>query len=408
MKGVLRMIVCVFIVGVLINCGGGGGGTTSGPAVASVSGVAAAGAPLRGLVWLKDAGGVTRGPTTLDINGTFSFDTAGLTPPFYLKALGAVGGESYELYSITLQGTGNINPLTNVIAAAAAHVTDPKTAYDNPADHPVTRVDLRTATADMVSLLRPMLDAYNAPADPVTGPYTADHTGLDGVLDVVGIDLSPTTGSVTVRNRLTGSVIASGNTGSLSAPTQALVDVPDPQAVTDLRDIEAKLAEFVAVKNGKGAGLTAADLEPFFATDYGIHDGSLRSSRISALAASWANSLPITAISGLVIKEKIGTDYRVVFDTYLSDGSMSFLPTGGFVYTKEAGVWKARGNGKRSFVYLHAGNWRSLNPDGSVSQWAGLRIIAYDYSILSAFTCFLIMNLTDCSDRRLPSLFKKK
>ncbi len=71
----------------LAGCSGGGGGPSSGPGAAPaaanmVTGVAATGAPIAGVVYLIDASStpVTRQTTTAS-DGSFSFNATGLTPP---------------------------------------------------------------------------------------------------------------------------------------------------------------------------------------------------------------------------------------------------------------------------------------------------------------------------------------
>src|SRR3989338_4099388 len=115
-----------------IGCGGGGGGGTTPTTTTTsqkVSGVAAAGLPVVGFVYLKDSASTptTKGPTEIGSDGSFSFDVTGLTAPFYLRAQGSVVGTSYDLYSATTasSGTANINPLTNLAVASAAGVSDP-------------------------------------------------------------------------------------------------------------------------------------------------------------------------------------------------------------------------------------------------------------------------------------------
>jgi len=76
----------------LFSCGGGGGGgiTTGGGTTTptGLSGTVATGKPLASVaVYLKDSKGNIRSTIT-DANGKFSFDTTGLTPPFYLKTQG--------------------------------------------------------------------------------------------------------------------------------------------------------------------------------------------------------------------------------------------------------------------------------------------------------------------------------
>ncbi|MBX0311673.1 MAG: hypothetical protein JHC31_07825, partial [Sulfurihydrogenibium sp.] len=90
-KRILAVLANVFLAMSLFSCGGGGGGGTTtgrGTTTSTLSGTVATGKPLASVaVYLKDSKGNIRSTIT-DANGKFSFDTTGLTPPFYLKTQG--------------------------------------------------------------------------------------------------------------------------------------------------------------------------------------------------------------------------------------------------------------------------------------------------------------------------------
>ena len=115
----LVLAVVVFIIN---GCGGGGGGSAP-----VVSGVAASGSPLIGQVSMVDAKGTAAAgsPMTLNPDGSFAFNVSGLTPPFIMKAAGTIGGTSVTMFSVAMgPGTANINPMSNIVVAAAAGVND--------------------------------------------------------------------------------------------------------------------------------------------------------------------------------------------------------------------------------------------------------------------------------------------
>lgn len=85
----------------IAGCGGGGGGGSA----STVSGVASAGAPLTGTVYLKDAKGVERS-TQISANGEYAIDVSGLTAPYILKS-----GSYYSFASGA--GATNVNPLSH-------------------------------------------------------------------------------------------------------------------------------------------------------------------------------------------------------------------------------------------------------------------------------------------------------
>ena len=206
----LLYVVLIVLMGVaLISCGSStddnnGGGDTNTPNEASVTGVAATGAPVNGNVWLKDSTGTEIGPATIAHNGTFSFDVSGLTPPYYLKSV-STSGE--VLYSVAMdEGTANINPLTNLAVAVAAGVSDPAMVYDDPASYPITQAALDQAIEDILAGLDPLFDGYDCRGqNPLTDPFEADGKKLDGFFD--GVEIELVNGYVTFTDKDSGDAI---------------------------------------------------------------------------------------------------------------------------------------------------------------------------------------------------------
>lgn len=165
-----------FLILVISGCSGSGSSSSSG---GSVSGVAAAGAPISGQVTLTDSLGVVHGPVPIDVDGSYAVDTTGFPPPFVVKASGVVGSQPYTLYAIVSEaGQANINPISNAISAVALG-GDPETVL---ASNPVATLGvladgerLRQATEAVKNLLAPLLALYGVPDfSPVTGRYAAD------------------------------------------------------------------------------------------------------------------------------------------------------------------------------------------------------------------------------------------
>ena len=220
-KGVLRDLLkrggtaittlsLLMIAALIAGCGGGSGGSGAGVSSQTVSGVAATGAPLVGQVTLRDSSSVRKDKVTVIANdGSFSIDVSDMQAPFLLKATGTVDGVSRTLFSFADKpGTANINPLSSVALANAAGVDDPATVFDKP--DPATLEKINSAMPNSVvalqTKLQPLLSAFSASSvNPVTGSYTADHSGLDGVFDNVKITLS--NGTLTITNATTDAVI---------------------------------------------------------------------------------------------------------------------------------------------------------------------------------------------------------
>jgi hypothetical protein len=171
-----------------------GSGSTPAPAPLTkktVSGVAAAGAPVSGTVYLKDSSTPRKelsAPIASD--GSFSFDVTGLTMPCILKSVGSAGGQSAILYSLASgAGTANINPLSSV-ALRLSHPNGPDTLYaaSDAADMIQTAIWFPTSVARLKLVLKPTLNLFNsAEADFVSDRFTANHMGLDLMFDLIDI-----------------------------------------------------------------------------------------------------------------------------------------------------------------------------------------------------------------------------
>lgn len=386
-----KWIVLIGLVSILAACGGGGGGGTTAnqdqsqnQAANRLSGVAAAGAPIIGRAYLKDSASPanTLGPTEIAAEGGFSFDVTNLTAPFYLQAEGTVGGQSYKLHSVAMLGatTANINPLTDLAVAAAAGVNDPETVYNDPATNAITSDALATAIADMMATLQPLLDAYSANTDFLTGSYTADHTGLDGMLDVVEVEINTATGAVTINDRIADTQIAAMTTTTVGAPTDPISTTEataSVTAVTDLQGIASTLSGFATALN-KGSNLLAADLDPYVASDasFGIHDGANRTQFINDIleGASGAD-MPISSISGVSIIKTEGSVYTISAVFHWSDGRTD---TNQFTFTNEGGLWKIKGNGYKADVDVQFSAEKSVSSDGTATVTSGLRVDVED------------------------------
>jgi len=198
----MKNIGAILLTVVLLasGCGGGGGGAPAPPA--TVSGMAAAGSVISGMVYLKDSGATPKELSKQSSDGTFSFEVTGLTPPFMLKVVGAAAG-STPLYSLVGgQGTANVNPMTNLVVAAAAGSGDLAALYGAADRSGLAGVagNLAQALAGIQATLKPLLQKYGVAAvDPIKDPYQANGSGLDGMLDLVHIDLA-SSGSVTITD----------------------------------------------------------------------------------------------------------------------------------------------------------------------------------------------------------------
>jgi hypothetical protein len=242
-------VLALFVFAILGGCGGGGGSNVSPPA--TISGVAASGAPLTGTVYLKDSSTPPNVLTdVLDSTGSFTFPVDGLKPPFLLKA----GAAGHELCSFaTGAGTANINPISHLALSNAAGVADPTTLYNTGTAADLQRVsaNLSRSVAEIIAALQPLLTRYGVIADPISGHYEANHLELDGILDQVNFSMS-TSGVITITNRATGLTVFNGTIGNIPQGSFHQNNMPVPLVVVTVDPATA------TVKLGQSFGFTAS------------------------------------------------------------------------------------------------------------------------------------------------------
>jgi hypothetical protein len=279
-------------------CGGGGGGGGGTPTTSTgstqttaqtVSGVAATGVPICGTVTLKDADGVQLGPVSTGLDGSFSFDVTGLTPPFILEAQWTSNSTQYALFSIaTGTGQANVNPFSNLTLQLASG-SDPSTLFNTIGTGGTSAPGnggVSAALAEIKAVLAPVLAEYGiTDFDPINMTYVAGpENSLDTLLDLITIQAN--NGTFVITNAMSNAVIA---TGSLSDPADAQVNMsnaPDATVLTDVQDITAQLAVLCNDMN-LGATLTASVLDGLFIADpyYGTSAGYTRTQDIQSIVS---------------------------------------------------------------------------------------------------------------------------
>ncbi|MEQ1532749.1 MAG: hypothetical protein HOO97_06795 [Sideroxydans sp.] len=221
------LVVILALVVSLSGCGAGKPLPGSGAIpVDGVTGVAATGAPIFGIVTLKDASTPSKVLTTSTASdGTFIFDTATLKAPFILSVTS--NGNTY--YSIATEGSGitNINPLTTMVVSMAAGGADLKVFYNAwYAQNSMAAVlNLPTADAAAQTTLATVLGQFGVTGSLINANYVANHTGADAMLDVIGITVSAT-GTITLTNIANASVIFTAPAANISSGTVIAANVP--------------------------------------------------------------------------------------------------------------------------------------------------------------------------------------
>src|SRR6266702_3937599 len=213
--GTLALMILSALSLSLAGCGGGGNGLSS----QVVSGVASVGATLSGQVSLKDASTTPKVKTTvIGSDGSYAIDVTDMKGPFIVEAAGSAGGTSYTLHSYADgPGTANVNPLSDAAVANAAGVDDPSQVFKNPDMAVLQKISsqLHISVATLLAKLQPLLMQYGAEnQDPISGKYTANHTGLDGLFDHVKFTLA--NGTLTTTDVTTGAMIFSGTISDMA------------------------------------------------------------------------------------------------------------------------------------------------------------------------------------------------
>jgi hypothetical protein len=158
--------------------------------VAAVEGTAAQGAALADAsVSLRDAKG-QYAAAGADATGHFQIEAAGMTAPFLLKVTTPDG---HVLYGMAADlGTANLDPYTDLLVRQwyAGHGADADQAFAGQAPLPQAH-DMQAADSALVAKLSDVLAAQGldvAHFSLLSTPFTADHSGFDGILDQSRID----------------------------------------------------------------------------------------------------------------------------------------------------------------------------------------------------------------------------
>src|ERR1700733_5617805 len=89
------------------------------PTAGTLTGVAAQGSPITGatVTVAGASGGSATAATTTDVNGNYTVDTTGLTPPFLVKVSG--GTATATLFSVApvVNSTANVTPYSNLLVS---------------------------------------------------------------------------------------------------------------------------------------------------------------------------------------------------------------------------------------------------------------------------------------------------
>ncbi len=212
---IARLSLVMITLAGLASCGGSGGGSSTTASTsateATLTGVAATGAPLPGKVTVVGANG-NSAETTIDVDGRFQLSVAGMTPPFILRAI-PDNSDDPALYSFTSSINSNVNvtPLTHLAVFVAADRRDLDEVYNTwtASNALITGEALANAQSRVRTNFKAQLEQAGLDVeryDFMTLDFEANGTGIDGMLDALHVVVDFNSGTVTVTD-LDGAVI---------------------------------------------------------------------------------------------------------------------------------------------------------------------------------------------------------
>lgn len=393
----------------LVACGGGGSSSSSAspspegatPATpATLSGVAAVGAPLGGAALsVIDAQGRLVGSTrtnTTDGSYTLQLDTATPKLPLMLQAAGHdATGRPLLLHSalseLPTRALAHLTPLTDA-AVALTLGTDPAAVFAQPTDHAAPLAGLAKVglAADFVRTLvkANLTDTKLAGVATVNllsaSGFTADKTGVDLALETLDVTigsspagaaqlqlankLGAATSEVTVDLAAASAEIAkTGGGAPASAITSTLKATTSPAALMPrLATLDTlQVAINAAIASGGGASATAA-----LTAAYTRHNGR-SASDLAALIASWAarsmqmGRLQVTGCADATVAAggcaKVAVAARLIDASGAQNGSFSDVVS----YDSRALSWLLVGNNHPAQATARAVAWWSLDAGGT-------------------------------------------
>jgi hypothetical protein len=245
MKNLVKIFFLFLAAAIIAACGSSGSDSpiatdNNETPPKTISGTAAAGAPIVGIVNIKGANGNTAS-SPIELDGSFEVIVDDLTAPYILYAEGEVNGKFLRIFSSGVKvGTINITPITDFILRNALKMAA-ETALDDWTNSAslVDETTLANAEEEVQTQLQPILNAAGVgeDVDLMTTSFNADHSGLDAVLDSVDISYDDTNKTVTVTNTITGTSFEDNITTSGDLGFDASEEEKTTAGLTDLQQI---------------------------------------------------------------------------------------------------------------------------------------------------------------------------
>jgi hypothetical protein len=219
----VNLYILLLFTLILPGCSGGEGSSQT------VAGVAAAGAPLSGTVYLKDSSNPANEISVpIGVDGTFSFNLIRLKAPFLLKAIGSVNGNGLVLYSFAATaGVANINPLSHLAVTDAYGSDDLASLYSSPDTENMQAIN--NSLADSIRKIQKALQITlvqfgAADTNFISDIFVANHQGIDLFLDLISI--SSNNGNLTITDNTTNTTISDSSDNLLANQVVMTPSIP--------------------------------------------------------------------------------------------------------------------------------------------------------------------------------------
>jgi hypothetical protein len=332
MKNRLLLLIGSIITGaIVVACGGGGGSGTStssnagGTAGAGMVSAADGSAMAYSQIIFSSLADSTSFSGTADIGGNIQVPSSGVTFPILVKAVSLDGSKiNYGYVANNAQTSVPVNPLSTFVLAIASN--------GNPASissaSQLTTQSIASAKTAVNAIFTNIFSAFNVSTsiDLLTTSFSANHTGMDLVLDSMGVyfdAIGNPTLCTKISNQCKVFTLSSLDTSpiSLSAQTIASINSVPFQACST----------FI---NGLGSS-------SFATYNSGLYDASFLNSGLTSQAYSSAMAAKLSGVSAsfntpIYVGQDANNNHIFQFfvfnngtNQYAGTQSMSFKSSGG-------------------------------------------------------------------------------
>ena len=397
-----RLSLAIASVGMLTiyGCGGGGASsTTASPTSTLLSGTVAGGAAVIGTVIVTDSKGETKG-ATIEADGKYTIDVAGMTGPFILKAAGTVGNTSVTYYSAATQadvgGTVNVTPFTNLIVSnIAAQIAETYFSNSNNIANIanistlITEDSLNAAETALQAKLLPVLTALgiSSSIDLLRSTFAADHSGIDAVLDLVKVEVDTVSNIVTLRNALNDLAISTDDvairTDDATAADTTKIEGINTGTVTDLDSVVKKLNSFGALFATRLPTETELFDSGLFVTGSNFMMSGESFAEFASNVASEPDLIGLN-FSNVDIKPVVDNPDVLILTAVMSSDEASFKESLRLKMVRTANGWKVQGDGRIADIEIKAQAHRS-----TASYFDGTNVIQTTETLQSGINIYI-------------------